>query len=85
MLRISPQKDVYEYWKLPLINDYVKKWALITPKERALVFCDDGRTYTYAEFDEIITSYALKLMELGIKKGDVVAAVAGIPNSTSSC
>jgi fatty-acyl-CoA synthase len=73
MLRISPQKDVYEYWKLPLINDYVKKWALITPKERALVFCDDGRTYTYAEFDEIITSYALKLMELGIKKGDVVA------------
>ncbi|NLO22052.1 MAG: acyl--CoA ligase [Syntrophomonadaceae bacterium] len=73
MLRISPQKDVYEYWKLPLINDYVKKWALITPEERALVFCDDGRVYTYAEFDEIITSYTLKLMELGIKKGDVVA------------
>lgn len=73
MLRVSPQKDIYEHWKLPLINDYVKKWAIITPEERALVFCDDGRAYNYAEFEEIITSYALKLLELGIKKGDVVA------------
>lgn len=72
MLRISPQKDVYENWKLPLINDYVKKWATITPEEKAFVNCDTGRVYNYAEFEDIITSYAMKLLDLGIKKGDVV-------------
>ncbi len=73
MLKVPASKDVYEYWKLPLLPDYIKKWATITPQGRALVLADTEQVFDYAEFDEINTLYAMKLIELGIKKGDVVA------------
>lgn len=73
MLKIPASKDVYEYWKLPLLPDYIKKWATITPRGQALIFADTEQVYDYTEYDEINTLYAMKLMELGIKKGDVLA------------
>lgn len=66
--------ELLEAWKLPLITDYIKKWAEITPDNPALISADTGTSYTFKEFDEMITLYALQLKKLGIKKGDVVVA-----------
>lgn len=73
MLRIPASKDIYEYWKLPLLPDYIKKWASITPQSRALIFAETGELYDYLEYDRMNTLYSMKLIELGIKKGDVLA------------
>ncbi len=72
MYQIPLKTDLLSSWKLPLITDYIKKWAAITPDNPALISADTGITYTFKEFDEMITLYALQLKELGIKKGDVV-------------
>ena len=72
MLRIPASKDIYEYWKLPLLPDYIKKWASITPQSRALIFAETGELYDYLEYDRMNTLYSMKLIELGIKKGDVL-------------
>jgi hypothetical protein len=68
MLRIPASKDIYEYWKLPLLPDYIKKWASITPQSRALIFAETGELYDYLEYDRMNTLYSMKLIELGIKK-----------------
>lgn len=73
MFSIELDASFKDKWELPLITDYVKKWAQITPENIALMSADSGVTYTYREFDEMTTLYSLKLRELGIKKGDVVA------------
>lgn len=73
MLKVPASKDVYVYWKLPLLPDYIKKWATICPQGRALISADTGRIYNYQEYDEINTLYSMKLIEMGVKKGDVVA------------
>lgn len=74
MCTIPMDEDLMEKWKLPLLTDYIKKWAAITPDNQALVSADTGVAYTYREFDEMITLYALRLKEMGIQKGDVVVA-----------
>lgn len=74
MNTIPLKQELLKEWKLPLLTDYIKKWAAITPNNAALVSADTGKTYTYKEFDEIITLYALRLKKMGIKKGDVVVA-----------
>lgn len=71
---IPLQEGLMEKWKLPLLTDYIKKWAVITPDNPALISADTGKTYTYKEFDEMITLYALRLRKMGINKGDVVVA-----------
>lgn len=73
MFTIKLDDSLYGKWKLPLVADYVKKWAAITPDNIALMSADSGVTYTYKEFDRMITLYALRLREMGIKKGDVIA------------
>lgn len=73
MFTIQLDDSLKDSWKLPLITDYVKKWAAITPGNIALKSANSGASYTYKEFDEMITLYALRLKELGIKKGDVIA------------
>ncbi len=73
MFTIKLDDSLYDKWKLPLVADYVKKWAAITPDNIALMSADSGVTYTYKEFDRMITLYALRLREMGIKKGDVIA------------
>lgn len=73
MFTIKLDNSLHEKWKLPLVADYVKKWAAITPDNIALMSADSGVSYTYKEFDRMITLYALRLRSLGIKKGDVIA------------
>jgi acyl-coenzyme A synthetase/AMP-(fatty) acid ligase len=74
MFSIKLDESLKDKWKLPLVADYIKKWADVTPDNIALMSADSGVSFTYREFEEMITLYALRLKELGIKKGDVIAA-----------
>ena len=59
-------------WKLPLLPDYIMKWADITPDNDCIVFADTGQAISYKAFDEITDLYALRLKKMGINKGDRV-------------
>ena len=48
-------------WKLPLLPDYIMKWADITPDNDCIVFADTGQAISYRAFDEITDLYALRL------------------------
>ncbi len=56
-----------------LLHGVVGKWAKERPDAVALIEVDTGREYTYAQFDQITTALALKLVELGFDKGDFLA------------
>ncbi len=74
MFTLSLDPSLLNNWKLPLITDYIKKWAQITPDNPALIGAESGESFSFREFDEKITLYALGLKQMGIGKGDVVAA-----------
>ena len=40
-------------WKLPLLPDYIMRWADITPDNDCIVFADTGRVISFQEFDEL--------------------------------
>ena len=62
-------------WKLPLLNSYVEKWAKETPDKPALIQHDDDKTITYKKFETMVDFFALRLLDMGIKKGDRVATM----------
>ncbi len=62
-------------WKLPLLNSYVEKWARETPEKPALIQHEDGKTITYKKFNELVDFFALRLLDMGIKKGDRIATM----------
>lgn len=62
-------------WKLPLLNDYPEKWARQDPRKPALVQHEDDNTVTYKQFNSMVDFFALRLLDLGIKKGDRVATM----------
>jgi fatty-acyl-CoA synthase len=62
-------------WKLPLLNDYPKKWAQVEPAKPALIQYEDGKTVTYKQFNTLVDLFALRLLDLGIGKGDRVATM----------
>ncbi|RTZ92733.1 MAG: long-chain fatty acid--CoA ligase [Deltaproteobacteria bacterium] len=55
------------------ISDWIKKWAIILPKKIALIY--DGRPISYRNFNERINRLSNTLLNLGVKKGDRVAAL----------
>jgi len=61
-------------WKLPLLNNYVEKWASEMPNKKAIIQYEDGREISYKEFNSLIDFFALRLLDMGIKKGDVVSS-----------
>lgn len=60
---------------LPLVNSYVEHWAKLTPDEVALIQHEDDRSFTYKKFATLVDFFALKLLDMGIKKGDTVATL----------
>jgi len=58
---------------LPLVNSYIDKWAKTQPDSVAMVQHEDGREITYKKFASLIDFFALKLLDMGIQKGDRVA------------
>lgn len=59
--------------RLPLLNNYVEYWAQKNPDKTAMIQHEDGKTVTYGKFNSLIDFFALKLLAMGIKKGDRVA------------
>lgn len=62
-------------WKLPLLNSYVEKWAKEAPDKPALLQHEDDKTITYKKFEAMVDFFALRLLDMGIKKGDRVATM----------
>ncbi|WP_216827478.1 class I adenylate-forming enzyme family protein [Alkalihalobacterium elongatum] len=62
-------------WKLPLLNSYIEKWAVEKPDVAAMVQVEDGKSVTYKKFSTLIDFFALRLLDMGIKKGDRVATM----------
>ncbi|MBA3012074.1 MAG: acyl--CoA ligase [Proteobacteria bacterium] len=59
--------------RLARVNDYVEKWARQRPDHVAMVQHEDNRSLTYKKFFSLIDFFALKLLDMGIQKGDRVA------------
>jgi fatty-acyl-CoA synthase len=62
--------DINKEWKLPLLNSYIEKWAQEAPDRPAMVQYEDGKTVTYKQFLDLTDLIALRLLDLGLKKGD---------------
>ena len=60
-------------WKLPLITGYLDKWAQETPNKIAIIQHEDNRYVTYKQLKTLSAFFALKLIDLGIKKGDIIS------------
>ncbi|MBX3414434.1 MAG: acyl--CoA ligase [Pirellulales bacterium] len=56
-----------------LLHGVIAKWARETPDKIALVEHDTGRECSYAQFHQLTGALALKLLELGFRKGDFLA------------
>jgi len=59
--------------RLPLVNDYIEKWARERPDKPAMIQHEDDKAITYKDFAALVDIFALKLMAMGIGKGDRVA------------
>ena len=59
--------------RLARVNDYVEKWAHLRPDHVAMIQHEDNRQITYKKFVSVIDFFALKLLDMGIQKGDRVA------------
>ena len=62
-------------WKLPLVTNYIEKWAAETPDHIAMIQHEDGRSVTYSQFAAMIDLCALRLLAMGIEKGDRVSTM----------
>jgi len=60
---------------LPLLNSYVEKWAKSQPEKPALIQHEDGKTVSYRQFVSLVDFFALRLLDMGICKGDRVATM----------
>ena len=56
-----------------LLHGNVEHWALETPDALAIVETETGREITYQYFDGAATALAMKLLDLGFRKGDFLA------------
>jgi len=56
-----------------LLHGNVERWARETPDALAIVETESGREITYQYFDAAATALAMKLLNLGFRKGDFLA------------
>lgn len=61
--------------ELPLVHDYLEKWASLTPDNPALIQHEEERIVNYKRINEIVDLYALCLVKLGVCKGDRIGAM----------
>jgi len=59
--------------KLPRLNDYIDHWRKATPGKPAMIQHEDGKTISYRKFVSLIDFFSLRLLDMGIQKGDRVA------------
>jgi fatty-acyl-CoA synthase len=56
-----------------LVHGIIEKWANEKPDEIGLICADDGREFTWKDIHMSATAIAIKLTEMGLKKGDFLA------------
>ena len=56
-----------------LLHGVVAKWARTKPNALAIINADTKQEITWEQFDKTTTALALKLLEMGFKKGDFFA------------
>lgn len=59
--------------RLARLNDYIDHWAKLRPDHVAMVQHEDDKRITYKQFKSLIDFFALRLLDMGIQKGDRVA------------
>ncbi|MBN2179165.1 MAG: acyl--CoA ligase [Deltaproteobacteria bacterium] len=64
-----------KFIRLPLLNSYIEHWAKVSPDRPAMIQHEDGKTVTYRNFLNLIDYFALRLLDMGIGKGDRVATM----------
>lgn len=56
-----------------VVHGAIEKWAREKPQDIALAVVDTEQQFSYQQFDELATAYALKLLDLGYRRGDFLA------------
>jgi fatty-acyl-CoA synthase len=65
-----------EFNQLPhFLNGYVSKYATERPDDYAIIDADDGKFVTWKDFETAINMIALQLLDMGFKKGDIIASM----------
>ena len=64
-----------QYADRHLLHGAIEKWSRECPDAVALHEFETGEKYTYRQFNELATAYALKLIELGFRPGDFLATL----------
>ena len=59
--------------RLPRLNDYITHWARHRPGQAAMVQHEDGKRISYKQFNRLVDFFALRLLDMGLRKGDRVA------------
>jgi acyl-CoA synthetase (AMP-forming)/AMP-acid ligase II len=72
-----PQCDLthydQDYADRHLLHGVVSRWAQIKPDALAIINADTGAEITWQRFDQAATAFALKLLDMGFRKGDFFA------------
>ncbi len=66
-----------EHKRFDNLWQYVEHWAEIDPDLASIRF--ENRSYTWGEFNRLTDNFAASLLELGVKKGDIIATM--LPSS----
>ena len=56
-----------------LLHGVIEKWATEKPDEIGLICADDEREFSWKDIHQSATAIAIKLTEMGLKKGDFLA------------
>ncbi|MHA1892295.1 MAG: class I adenylate-forming enzyme family protein [Promethearchaeota archaeon] len=57
------------------LSDHVSKWAKEKPDDIAIIDADTGKFYTWQYFRDVVDMIALKLLENGWQKGDIIVSM----------
>ncbi|MBD3353320.1 MAG: AMP-binding protein, partial [Candidatus Lokiarchaeota archaeon] len=70
------QQCIDEYEKLlPRCSDYIDYYAKMYPDKTALIEYDTGEEVNWKDFSIKTKAFAAKLLDMGLKKGDIVATM----------
>ncbi|MFO8019101.1 MAG: class I adenylate-forming enzyme family protein [Promethearchaeia archaeon] len=68
--------SIEQFNKFPhYICDYVSKYAQERPDDIAIIDADTGKYVSWKEFDNAIDIIALRLIEMGFQKGDIIVSM----------
>ncbi|MHA1291577.1 MAG: class I adenylate-forming enzyme family protein [Promethearchaeota archaeon] len=56
-----------------LVHEVLEKWAKEKPNKIAFISANTGQEFTWKDFDKNATALALKLIDIGVGKGDFIA------------